>query len=74
MTQTQTSSTDKKFLGKLQRWLRSRREVLLMIRHPYSAGSKDFELYTTYKSLKARLRALTPATYIGDAAELAKRV
>jgi hypothetical protein len=59
-----TSSADKKFLAKLQRWFRSRREVLLMIRHPYSAGSKDFELHGSYKALKTRLRGLKPSTWV----------
>ena len=61
---SQTSSADKKFLIKLQRWFRTREEVLLMIRHPYSAGSKDFELYASYKTLKTRLRALKPCTWV----------
>ncbi len=61
---SQTSSTDRQFLAKLQRWFRTREEVLLMIRHPYSAGSKDFELHVTYKTLKTRLRALKPSTWV----------
>lgn len=61
---SQTSSTDKKFLSKLQRWFRTREEVLLMIRHPYSAGSKDFELHGNYKALKTRLRSLKPSTWV----------
>jgi hypothetical protein len=60
------SSTDKKFLATLQRWFRSRKqkEVLLMIRYAFAAGSKDFEIHTTYKALKARIRKLKPCTWI----------
>lgn len=61
---SKTSATDQRFLAKLQQWLRGRKEVLLMIRHPYSAGSKDFELYTSFRLLKTRLKKLKPGTWV----------
>ena len=58
------STKDPKFRGKLQRWLRKQGEVLVMLRHPYGAGSKDFEFFTAYKDLGTRLRKLKPSTWV----------
>jgi hypothetical protein len=59
-----TSTKDPKFRAKLQRWLRRQGELFVMIRHPYAAGSKDFEFFTIYKELGARLRKLKPGTWL----------
>jgi hypothetical protein len=61
---SRTSTKDPKFRGKLQRWLRKQGEVLVMLRHPYAAGSKDFEFFTAYKDLGERLRKLKPCTWV----------
>ena len=58
------SSTDKKFLATLDGWLRSRQEILALIRYSHSAGSKDFEFFSSFKTLTERLGSLPPRTCI----------
>jgi hypothetical protein len=58
------SSTDRKFLGTLEAWLRSQPEVLLLIRHSAAAGAKDFELFSSFHDLSERIRRLPPSTSV----------
>jgi hypothetical protein len=57
-------STDKRFLATLDEWLRSQREILLLIRYSHAAGSKDFEFFSTFEALTERLRSLPPRTCV----------
>jgi len=58
------SSTDKKFLGSLDEWLRSQREILVFIRYSHAAGSKGFEFFSSIETLMERLRGLPPRTCV----------
>ena len=55
-----TASTDDKFLATLESWLCDQREILVLIRYPYAAGSKSFEFFSSPAALFERLRKLTP--------------
>jgi hypothetical protein len=59
-----TSTTDSAFLGVLEAWLRSRPEILVLIRHSRAAGRKEFEFFFSYESLAGRLRQLPPSTSV----------
>lgn len=52
------SSNSEKFLGTLAEWLSSQAEILLMIRYSHAAGSKDFELFTTFDAVTKRFKEL----------------
>jgi hypothetical protein len=58
------STTDSAFLGALENWLRSRPEILVLIRYSWAAGSKEFEFFFSYKSLAGRLSQLPPSTSV----------
>jgi hypothetical protein len=58
------SSNDPKFLATLQNWLRNQPEILVLFRYSHAAGSKDFELFTKFEMLSARLCELPPRTCI----------
>ena len=58
------SSTDERFLATLNEWLRSQREILVLIRYSYAGGSKDFEFFSSVESLMERLRSLPPRTCV----------
>jgi hypothetical protein len=58
------SATDRKFLGTLEAWLRSRPEVLLLTRYSHAAGAKDFEFFSSFQDLSERLRQLPPRTSV----------
>jgi len=58
------STTDSAFLGVLESWLRSRPEILVLIRFSRAAGNKDFEFFFSYDSLSARLSRLPPSTSV----------
>ena len=58
------SSTDKSFLATLGEWLRSEREILLLIRYSHMAGSKDFEFFSSFEALTERLTSLPPRTCV----------
>jgi hypothetical protein len=58
------SATYSALLGVLEEWLRSRAEILVLIRYSRAAGSKDFELFSSYDSLAARLARLPPSTSV----------
>jgi hypothetical protein len=61
---TLTASTDKTFLSKLEQWLLSQPEVLVLIRYANSAGSKSYEFFSSYVLLIERLRQLPPRTSV----------
>ena len=55
---TYVSTTDKRFLETLRDWLRSQREILLLIRYHAAAGAKDFEFFSSFHALAERLNRL----------------
>jgi hypothetical protein len=57
-----TSSTDIQFLATLKMWLRKEREILVLVRYSRAAGSKDFELVTSFEALADWIRSLSPET------------
>ena len=61
---TYMSTTDKRFLATLQDWLRSQREVLLLIRYHAAAGNKDFEFFSSFHALTERLNWLPIRTSV----------
>jgi hypothetical protein len=58
------SSTDKRFLATLDEWLRSQREILVLIRYSHAAGSKDFEFFSSFETLMEKLRSFPPRTCV----------
>lgn len=58
------STTDPKFLGTLESWLQSQPEILVLIRYSHAAGSRDFELFSSFQNLADRIRALPPLTSV----------
>jgi hypothetical protein len=59
-----TNTTDKRFLSTLEEWLRTRAEVLTLIRLSRAAGNKSFEFLTSFIALEERLNQLTPETCV----------
>jgi hypothetical protein len=59
-----TSVADKEFLKTLEHWLSGRCELLVQICYSRAAGSKDFELFTSFAALSERLRRLPPETRV----------
>jgi len=58
------SSTDQTFLATLELWIREQSEILVLIRYSHAAGSKDFELFTSFEALADRMRRLPPQTCV----------
>jgi hypothetical protein len=58
------STTDPKFLGTLESWLRGLPEILVLIRYSAAAGNKDFEFFSSFGTLSNRIRQLPPSTSI----------
>lgn len=58
------STTDPKFLGKLECWFPSQPETLLLIRYSHAAGSKDFEFFSSFQDVATRIRELPQMTCI----------
>ncbi|MBK3660502.1 hypothetical protein JJE66_04455 [Bradyrhizobium diazoefficiens] len=58
------ATTDLAFLSTLENWLRSRPEILVMIRYSAAAGRKEFEFFSSYESLARLLNQLPPITSI----------
>jgi hypothetical protein len=52
------------FLDMIENWLRTRPEILVMIRHSRAGGRKEFEFFSSYDSLIARLGRLPPRTSV----------
>ena len=40
--------TDSEFLGTVELWLRSQREILALIRYSHAAGNREFRLFTSF--------------------------
>jgi len=59
-----TSTTDKGFLRTLENWLRGQSEVLVLIRYSRAAGSKSFEIFTSFNHFRERLGAFPPQTSV----------
>ena len=53
------SAAGEEFLTTLEHWLRSKTEVLVLIRYSRAAGDKDFEFYPSFVALQERLRILS---------------
>src|SRR5947207_2259743 len=53
-----TSTTDKQFLGQLEQWIEEQHEILTLIRYSRAAGAKDFEFFSSFETIAARLRQL----------------
>jgi hypothetical protein len=58
------SARDPEFLGTLRSWLASQPEILVLIRYSYAAGSKEFELISSYAEATERLALLPPRTCV----------
>ena len=58
------STTDKEFLRTLEEWLRRQSEVMILIRNSRAAGSKSFEFFTSFATLKERLARLKAETSV----------
>jgi hypothetical protein len=58
------SATGEEFLKTVEDWLRSQREVLILIRYSRAAGNKEFEFYTSFAVLQERLRRLHAETCV----------
>lgn len=58
------SSTDRRFVGKLEDWLRAQPEILVLIRYSRAAGAKDWEFFVSFEALSDRLRRLPSQTCI----------
>jgi hypothetical protein len=52
------STKDQGFLGKIDAWLRGQEEALVLFRYSHAAGSKDFELFSSFEELSMRLSQL----------------
>ncbi len=56
------SATDPKFLATLEEWIRLQGEILVLIRYSHAAGSRDYELFSSFETLAQRLRTLPART------------
>jgi hypothetical protein len=58
------STADKEFLRTLELWLQEQSDLLVLIRYSAAAGSRDYELFSSFPKLCERLGALTPRTSV----------
>jgi hypothetical protein len=58
------SSTDNRFLARLDVWLRTQHEILVLIRYSHAAGSMEFVFFSSVDMLSERLRRLPPRTCV----------
>jgi hypothetical protein len=58
------SATNPAFLDMIENWLGSRPEILVLIRYSGAGGRKEFEFFSLYEPLIARLGRLPPRTSI----------
>jgi len=61
---TLPSTTDKGFLKTLENWLRSRSEIMILVRYSREAGNKSFEFFTQFAALRERLGRLKAETNV----------
>jgi hypothetical protein len=52
------------FVGKLQAWLESQSEILVLILYSHAAGSRSFEFFDLFDALVKRLLELPPLTCV----------
>ena len=64
MRTTYSPTSNLKFLGTLESWLKSRSEILLLIRYSHAAGARDFEFFTSFQNLVDRIQELPPLANI----------
>lgn len=64
MNTTLISAKDPAFLARLEAWLEETGEILLLIRYSRAAGSKDFELYSSFPALRVRIEELPQGTSV----------
>lgn len=57
-------TTDPRFLGALEEWLRSSHELFLMVRYSHACGGKSYEYFSAFLALAERLRQLPPRTCV----------
>jgi hypothetical protein len=62
--ETIRSTTDKEFLKRLEDWLDSQLEIMVLIRHSRAAGNNSIEFFTSFAALSERLHQLEPQTCI----------
>jgi hypothetical protein len=58
------STADLRFLKPLESWFSSNSEILVLIRYSHAAGSKSFELFRFFSTLRERLSQLPPSTNV----------
>lgn len=58
------STADPEFLGIMDTWLQRHAEILVLFRYSRSAGSKDFEFFSSFQRLLLRIRELPPLTSV----------
>ena len=61
---TDMSAADTGLLATLENWVRSRPEILVLVRYSRAAGAKDFEFFSSFPALAERIRRLPPETNI----------
>lgn len=59
-----TATTDRQFNETLEQWILTEKEILVLFRYPYAAGSKEFEFFSSFQSLSEKLRRLSPRTSV----------
>lgn len=52
--------TDSRFCGIVESWLQGQQEILVLIRYSHAAGSRDFELFSSFRGFTERMRQLPP--------------
>jgi hypothetical protein len=58
------STSDLRFLKPLESWFSSNSEILVLIWYSHAAGSKSFELFRSFSTLRERLCQLPPSTNV----------
>jgi hypothetical protein len=58
------ATSDPEFRNKATEWLSANSELLVAIRYPYAAGSKDFEFYSSIDQLVQKTSTLPPRTNV----------
>ena len=59
-----TPTTDKKFLQTLEEWLNQQPEIFVVVSYSRVGGNKDYEFYTLFPDLVARVRCLKAETRV----------
>lgn len=56
------STSDPSFIGILESWFCSRKELLVLVRFSHSAGARSFEFFSNFQTLISRIGGLPPQT------------